>query len=71
MADHIHIAGDGRGEREVYLNGRLVPRVTYANTRAGVLRHYDDPPKVHKHGKRFIQRTKRGVVEVRCIEGQG
>lgn len=62
--DHVHIAGDGRGDRDVYLNGKPLRNVVYADTRRGVVRLYDSPPKVHKHGKRVIQRTRRGVVEV-------
>lgn len=62
--DHIHIAGDGRGQRGVYLNGKPLKNVIYANTRTGKVRVYDDPPKVHKYGKRLIVRTLRGMVEV-------
>ena len=36
MADpNIHTAGDGRGAREVYVNGTLMKRVVYADTRRG------------------------------------
>lgn len=69
MRDHIHIPGDGRGPREVLLNGKPLKHVVYANTRDGVVRCHDNPPKVHKHGKRMIERTRRGMVEVRFIEG--
>lgn len=62
--DHIHMVGDGRGQRDVYLNGKPLKNVVYANTRTGEVRVYDDPPKVHKHGKRMIVRTRRGMVEV-------
>lgn len=62
--DHIHIVGDGRGTRTVYLNGAEVKRCIYADTHKGLVRFYGDPYKVHKYGKRLIHRTKRGVVEV-------
>lgn len=62
--DHIHMVGDGRGQRDVYLNGKRLKNVIYANTRTGKVRLHDDPPKVHKYGKRLIVRTLRGVVEV-------
>lgn len=68
MRDHIHIAGDGRGPREVLLNGKPLANVVYADTRNGVVRHHDQPPKVHKHKKRLIERTRRGLVEVRFSE---
>jgi hypothetical protein len=62
---HIHAGDDGRRPRDVYLDGKLLQRVCYADTRRGIVRVADYPYKVHKHGKRFITRTLRGVVEVR------
>ena len=64
MLRGVHVAGDGLGRRRVLLNGKELRYVTYADTDRGVVRFADDPPKVHKHGKRFIERTRRGVVEV-------
>ncbi|AMV00057.1 hypothetical protein [Xanthomonas citri] len=61
---HIHTPDDGRGRRQVLVDGRTVKRVVYADTRRGLVRYHNDPPKVHKHGKRFIERTRRGAVEV-------
>lgn len=63
-SDHIHAVGDGRGLRRVTVDGGQVDRVVYADTRKGIVRHHDTPPRLHKHGKRVIERTKRGVVEV-------
>lgn len=60
----VHIAGDGRGQRRVLLNGREMRNVVYADTDRGVVRFLDQPPKVHKHGKRMIERTRHGMVEV-------
>lgn len=65
--NHIHTAGDGRGLRRVKVDGREVDRVIYADTRKGIVRHHDKPSRLHKHGKRFIERTRRGKVEVECI----
>lgn len=62
-----HTATDGRGPRQVYLNGRPINRVLYANTRKGKVRIHDNPPKLHKHGKRLIERTLHGVVTVEPI----
>ena len=64
MAGHIHTPDDGRGPRRVFLNGREVKRVVYADTKKGVIRRNDDPVQVHKHGKRLIERTEHGVVTV-------
>uniref|UniRef100_UPI003F7FC659 hypothetical protein n=1 Tax=Xanthomonas sp. 0924 TaxID=2835534 RepID=UPI003F7FC659 len=61
---HIHTPDDGRGRRQVLVDGRPVKRVVYADTRRGLVRYHNDPPKPDKHGKRFIVRTRRGTVEV-------
>ncbi|MFA4294426.1 hypothetical protein P2B08_17705 [Xanthomonas perforans] len=64
FGSHIHTPDDGRGRRQVLVDGRPVKRVVYADTRRGLVRYHNDPPKVHKHGKRFIEKTRRGTVEV-------
>ncbi len=61
---HIHTRDDGRGPRLVTVDGKVVEKVTYADTRKGIVRHYDTPVRIHKHGKRAIERTKRGTVQV-------
>jgi hypothetical protein len=61
---HIHRPDDGRGPRDVFVNGKLMARVTYADTRRGVVRYHDMPLRLDKHGKRIIERTRRGKVEV-------
>lgn len=63
-ADHIHTPGDGRGRRDVFVDGRLVDGVFYADTRRGVVDYYPRPLKLHKHGKRAISRRLHGRVEV-------
>ncbi|WP_180895252.1 hypothetical protein [Stenotrophomonas maltophilia] len=45
----------------------MVEKVVYADTRKGVVRHYDTPVRLHKRGKRALQRTKHGKVEVEFI----
>jgi len=64
MLRGVHIAGDGLGARKVLLNGKEMRNVVYADTERGVVRFSDDPPKVHKHKKRIITRTRHGIVEV-------
>lgn len=64
---HVHTPSDGRGPRRVLLDGQVVEKVVYADTRKGVVRHYDTPVRLHKHGKRALQRTKHGKVEVEFI----
>lgn len=63
MSDHIHTPDDGRGPRDVYLNGKRIRRVVYANTKKGKVR-FCDPLKLDKYCKRILIRTKRGRVEV-------
>lgn len=60
----VHVAGDGRGPRRVLCNGVEMERVVYADTVRGIVRYVDGPIQTHKYGKRVIQRTKRGKVEV-------
>ena len=69
--NHIHTAGDGRGPRDVFLNGKLIDRVMYADTRAGFVRVVGNPVKLDKWKKRVLTRTLRGVVEVRAKVGAG
>ncbi len=64
MLKGVHMPGDGRGRRRVLLNGREVSGVVYADTDRGVVRMHDRPPRMHKHGKRCIERTRHGIVEV-------
>lgn len=62
--DHIHTPEDGRGKRKVYLNGKEVRYCVMADTKSGIVKHFDDPPKPDKYRKRAITRTKRGKVSV-------
>jgi hypothetical protein len=63
---HVHTALDGRPRnRLVFLNGRLIYGVVYADTRRGIVRVVGNPIKVDRWGKRVLTRTLRGVVEVR------
>ena len=68
---HIHTADDGRGPRDVFLNGKFVDLVMYADTRAGIVRVVGNPVKLDKWKKRVLTRTLRGVVEVRAKVGAG
>lgn len=66
--NHVHTRGDGRGRRDVFLNGRPVDYVVYADTRAGfvrVIRMAGNNVKLDKRKKRILNRTLRGLVEIR------
>jgi hypothetical protein len=64
LPPHIHTPSDGRGPRDVYLDGVLIKRVIMADTKRGIVQVTDDPVKIHKHGKRIISRRARGSVVV-------
>ena len=67
MADHIHTVDDGRGQRDVFVDGKKIEHVFYADTRRGIVDYYPWPPKVHKWKKEIISRRLRGRVEVRNV----
>jgi hypothetical protein len=44
--DHVHTVDDGRGVREVYLDGAKVDDVIFADTQLGLIVAYSDPLEV-------------------------
>lgn len=70
-ADHIHTPKDGRGLRDVFVDGKLVERVFFADTRLGIVRAYRYPLRLDKWRKRVLSETLHGVVEVRAKVGAG
>jgi hypothetical protein len=66
---NIHTPGDGRGARRVYVDGKLMERVVYADTRRGIVRYEAFPRRLDKLGERFIVRTRRGKVTVVPLDG--
>lgn len=65
--EHIHLPDDGRGYRQVFVNGREEREVFYADTRKGVVVAAMRPVRVDKHRKRVLKRVIRGRVEVRFL----
>lgn len=63
-SNHVHTGDDGRGVRDVFLNGTLLKHVIYADTKRGIVRVVDNPPNIDKHNKRVLSHTLRGAVEV-------
>lgn len=65
----IHTGSDGRGARDVFLNGRLVKDALYANTRKGivrvVVRDSSGNIRMDKYRKRVLTRTLHGKVVVK------
>lgn len=64
MNEHIHTADDGRGMRDVYVNGNKIDGVTYADTKLGFVIYAPKPFRVEK-GKDYVYtRRLEGNVEV-------
>jgi len=61
---HIYTVESYPQVKEVLVDGVKIKNAFYADTKKGFVRHYDDPPRVHKHGKDMISRTVHGCVEV-------
>lgn len=63
-AHHVHTPDDGRGKRNVFVNGVLIDGVTYADTLNGLVIYAPKPYRVAK-GKDYIYTRKlRGAVTV-------
>lgn len=43
--EHIHSVGDGRGQREVFIDGKPVTNVLWCDTKAGIAVVADSPLK--------------------------
>lgn len=71
----IHKPDDGRGRRAIFLNGRLIENVVYANTRKGIIRvariDTNGVVKLDKHRKRILTDTLRGTVTVYPMNEDG
>lgn len=64
MSEHIHTACDGRGARDVFVNGNKVELAVYADTKKGIVRFHPRPARVAKNGQELYTRELRGKVEV-------
>ena len=66
----VHTPLDGRGMRAVYLDGRRVDRVIYADTRAGFIRLHHDPIRVCPRREVIRSYKRRGDVRVVILPEQ-
>jgi len=64
MNDHIHTADDGRGLRDVFVNGNLIDGVVYADTKKGVVIFAPKPYRAAKNKDYVYTRKLNGRVEV-------
>lgn len=68
-SEHSHFTGDGRGPRDVFLNGKLLHDVVFADTKRGIVSVVKRPLQVDKDA--LARDTRYGVVEVRFKAGSG
>ena len=64
MVDHIHTPGDGRGQRDVFVNGNRIDNVVWADARGGVVWFCPAPMRLAKGKDIPYARRLRGAVEV-------
>jgi len=68
--EYVHTPYDGRisedlrTQRDVFVNGKKIDGVMYADTKRGIVRIVRRPIKTDKYHKRVLTRTIRGHVEV-------
>ena len=62
--DHIHTPGDGRGSRQVYINGVLCHRVVKADTKTGTVEVLTNPVAVDLETGHIKTMTLQGLVTV-------
>lgn len=60
----LHTAGDGRGNRDVFLDGVVLTDVLMADEQRGIVECCMQPVRVDKHRKRVLTRRLHGVVKV-------
>ena len=65
--DHIHVPDDGRGLREVFVNGKRYDRVFYADTKKGYADFYLYPYQIDRKWQELKSDRVFGKVEVRYV----
>lgn len=66
--EHVHWADDGRGQREVFLDGERIDCVTYCDTKVGIAVVAEMPLRC-TDGKRIDYRPVWGEINVVPLEG--
>ena len=64
MLDHIHIPSDGRGLRDVFVNGNKIDGVVFADTKKCVAVFMPKPYRVKKNSDVVYTRKLHGIVTV-------
>lgn len=62
----IYVPGtyESYGIKAILVNGKIIKHVFYCDDKKGLVKYYPFPFRLHKHGKRVISKTVRGIVEV-------
>lgn len=69
--DHIHRVGDGRGPRDVFVNGNKIDCAVWADTKRGEVVFHPRPARIHKLRRDEVYaRMLKGVVTVEFLEAR-
>lgn len=66
----IHYAGDGRGRRDVFVNGHQINHVVYVNEKKGIVEFAPHPLRAKRNGEVYTRKL-RGVVTVEFRQCNG
>lgn len=64
----VHQVCDGRGLRDVYVDGVKIECATYANTRTGEVRYNGKEPQLTPDKQSVLEHTTHGKVEIKWLE---
>lgn len=67
---HIHYANDGRGLRDVFVNGNKITNVVHADEKKGIVEFAPRPLRPNRIGGVYTRKL-RGIVTVSPIPGGG
>lgn len=68
MNDYIHRPDDGRGIRNVYVDGQPLQKCCYADEKLGIAHAYVFPYKLNRHGTAAMRFKVRGRVYVAALK---
>lgn len=64
MSEHIHTRSDGRGARDVFVNGNKIKYAIRADTKKGLVIFVPQPLRANRSGTEIYTRALRGEVKV-------
>lgn len=65
----FHSANDGKGNRQVYVNGNPIKRVLWANEEQGLVCYFPYPLKINRRKANIYTRLLKGKVRVEMTDG--